>query len=85
MNKTKTFLRYNLWILILDIVAFGLSYLLALYVRFIGNARFGRLKARQTIIYGSSSDQIGTKIRGLQTAVSGPSFSDRLFGKAVFR
>ena len=43
MERVKSFLRHNLWLIILDILAFGLSYVLALYIRFIGNTRFGRL------------------------------------------
>ena len=34
LNKIKTFLRLNAWVLVVDILAFSLSYLLALYVRF---------------------------------------------------
>ena len=40
ISKTRNFLKYNFWILILDIVAFGLSYLLALYIRFFVNGKF---------------------------------------------
>ena len=40
MNKLKHFLHYNLWVLLLDIVAFGVSYLLALYIRFFVNGKF---------------------------------------------
>ncbi|MBR4235926.1 MAG: hypothetical protein IKR85_07680 [Clostridia bacterium] len=34
LNRIRNFLHYNAWILALDILAFSLSYLLALYIRF---------------------------------------------------
>ena len=43
MNKLKQFLRFNAWILMLDMVSFCLSYLAALYIRMYINGvwRFG--------------------------------------------
>ena len=34
LNKIRNFLHFNAWILVLDILAFSLSYLLGLYIRF---------------------------------------------------
>ncbi len=43
MNKLKQFLKFNAWILLLDMIAFCLSYLAALYIRMYINGvwRFG--------------------------------------------
>lgn len=42
MNRKRilNFLKYNLWIMILDIVFFNLAYYLALYIRFVVNGTF---------------------------------------------
>ena len=34
MERIKHFLRHNAWVVVLDILAFVFSYLLALYIRF---------------------------------------------------
>ena len=33
-SRIRNFFRYNSWVVVLDIIAFSLSYLLALYIRF---------------------------------------------------
>ena len=42
-NRIRNFLHYNLWVVLLDIAAFSMSYLLALYIRLYVNGvfRFG--------------------------------------------
>lgn len=40
MERVKNFLRYNAWIIILDILAFNMPYLIALYTRFFINGVF---------------------------------------------
>ncbi len=40
MKRVKNFLRYNGTLILLDILAFGLSYLIALYIRFFVNGKF---------------------------------------------
>ncbi len=39
MERVKHFLRYNAWVVVLDILAFVFSYLLALYIRFYSNGQ----------------------------------------------
>lgn len=38
-NRIKNFLRHNAWVVVLDILAFVLSYLLAIYIRFYSNGQ----------------------------------------------
>lgn len=45
-NRIKNFLRYNAWLIFFDILAFILSYLLTLYIRFYVNGEF-----RPSILY----------------------------------
>ena len=40
LEKLKSFIRTNLWVVLLDIIAFGLSYLLTLYIRLYVNGIF---------------------------------------------
>ena len=38
-DRIRHFLHFNLWIVLVDIAAFSLSYLLTLYIRFIVNTK----------------------------------------------
>ena len=40
MNRLKNFLHYNVWIVLLDVIAVNLSYVATLYLRFFINGTF---------------------------------------------